>query len=203
MIPMQLMIGQLTGQPLPIHQIEPSRIHTLSDHGNSVAYGRSQAEQEADQQRTVRSLERMREGLRKHYANRMFSRNALKRDKLFPHNKKTLPDVLKEMLDSGELILHASDHRGDIYMFASAQNPEPIQHDPRQTVLAYKVTCMRQFVLTWSQAEIGFTEKALKNAQQDFGLAPSMVISQMLDAGEIELVSIRAGRRTYKLKDRA
>ena len=37
MIPMQIMIGQLTGQPLPVHQIEPTRIYTFNEHGNSIS----------------------------------------------------------------------------------------------------------------------------------------------------------------------
>lgn len=204
MIPLQLMIGQLTGQPLPHHQIEPTRIHTISEHGNSICYGRSQNEAEADKRRTENSMNKILDNLRQHYGNRMFTRNSIKRESLFPHSKANLVLVLKQMMESGEILLHASDNRGDIYVFATADRPPPyVSPDARQGVLAEKVTHMRQFVPTWGQAATGFTEKALKNAQQDFGIAASLAISQMLDAGEIELVSIRAGRRTYKLKDRA
>ena len=112
MIPMQIMIGQLTGQPLPVHQIEPTRIHTFNEHGNSISFGRSATRIEADRIKSIQSLERMRENLRKHYGNRMFTRNAIKRERLFPHNKTTLPSLLNDMLESGELLLYASDNRG-------------------------------------------------------------------------------------------
>ena len=44
----------------------------------------------------------------------MFTRNAIKRERLFLHNKTTLPDVIKGMVESGELLLYASDNRGDV-----------------------------------------------------------------------------------------
>lgn len=200
MIPLKIMIGQLTGQPLPVHQIEPSRIHTLSDHGNSTAYGRSPAEQEADQRRTVRSLERMRENLRKHYGNRMFTRNAIKRERLFPHNKTTLPSLLNDMLTSGELLLYASDNRGDVYVFADAENPDPyFKPDPRIAALEEKIKATRDFVLTWSKAKEGFSEKALRSTMHSYCTAATIAIHQMLEAGEIELISSSHGRRIYKL----
>ena len=97
------MIGQLTGQPLPVHQIEPSRIHTLSDHGNSTAYGRSPAEQEADQRRTVPLNEtharKPAQALRKLHV--YAQRNQAER--LFLYNKTTLLSLLNDMLTHGEL----------------------------------------------------------------------------------------------------
>lgn len=201
MIPMQIMIGQLTGQPLPAHQIEPTRIHTISDHGGSIAYGRTAAEQEADKRRSVKSFERMRENLRKHYGKRMFTRNAIKRERLFQHNKTTLPDVIKGMVESGELLLYASDNRGDVYVFADAENPDPyFKPDPRLAALAAKVKATREFVLTWSKAKEGFSEKALRSTMHSYCTAATIAIHQMLDSGEIVLVSSSYGRRIYKLK---
>ena len=118
MIPMQIMIGQLTGQPLPVHQIEPTRIHTFNEHGNSITFGRSATRIEADRIKSIQSLERMRENLRKHYGNRMFTRNAIKRERLFPHNTNDAPRRNKGMVESGELLLYASENRGDVYVFA-------------------------------------------------------------------------------------
>lgn len=200
MIPMQIMIGQLTGQPLPVHQIEPSRIHTFNEHGNSIAFGRSETRIEADRIKSIQSLERMRENLRKHYGNRMFTRNAIKRERLFPHNKTTLPDVIKGMVESGELLLYASDNRGDVYVFADAENPDPyFKPDPRIAALEEKVKATREFVLTWSKAKEGFSEKALRETMHSYCTAATIAINQMLDAGEIEMTSSSHGRRIYKL----
>jgi hypothetical protein len=197
---MQIMIGQLTGQPLPVHQIEPTRIYTFNEHGNSISFGMSETRIEADRIKSIRSLERMRENLRKHYGSRMFTRNAIKRERLFPHNKTTLPDVIKGMVESGELLLYASDNRGDVYVFASAENPDPyISPDPRLAALAEKVSATREFVLTWSKAKEGFSEKSLRETMHSYCTAATIAIHQMLDAGEIELISSSHGRRIYKL----
>ena len=200
MIPLSIMIGQLTGQPLPVHQIEPTRIYTFNDHGNSISFGRSETRIEADRIKSLQSLERMRENLRKHYGNRMFTRNAIKRERLFPHNKTTLPDVIKGMVESGELLLYASDSRGDVYVFANAENPDPyISPDPRLAALEEKVKATREFVLTWSKAKEGFSEKALRSTMNSYCTAATIAIHRMLDAGEIELISSRHCRRIYKL----
>ena len=200
MIPLQLMIGQLTGQPLPVHQIEPTRIYTFNEHGNSIPFGRSETRIEADRIKSIQSLERMRDNLRKHYGNRMFTRNAIKRERLFPHNKTTLPDVIKGMVESGELLLYASDNRGDVYVFANAENPDPyISPDPRLAALAEKVKATREFVLTWSKAKEGFSEKALRSTMHSYCTAATIAIHRMMGAGEIELSSSSHGRRIYKL----
>ena len=200
MIPMQIMIGQLTGQPLPVHQIEPTRIHTFNEHGNSITFVRSEERQQADKKRSIQSLERMRENLRKHYGNRMFTRNAIKRERLFPHNKTTLPSLLNDMLESGELLLYASDNRGDVYVFADAENPDPyFKPDPRIAALEEKIKATRDFVLTWSKAKEGFSEKALRSTMHSYCTAATIAIHQMLDSEEIVLVSSSYGRRIYKL----
>ena len=200
MIPLQLMIGQLTGQPLPVHQIEPARIHTFNEHGNSITFVRSEERQQADKKRSIQAIERMRENLRKHYGNRMFTRNAIKRERLFPHNKTTLPSLLNDMLESGELLLYASDNRGDVYVFADAENPDPyFKPDPRIAALEEKVKATRDFVLTWSKSKEGFSEKALRSTMHSYCTAATIAIHQMLDAGEIELISSSHGRRIYKL----
>lgn len=200
MIPMQIMIGQLTGQPLPVHQIEPTHIHTFNEHGNSIPFGRSATRIEADRIKSIQSLERMRENLRKHYGNRMFTRNAIKRERLFPHNKTTLPSLLNDMLESGELLLYASDNRGDVYVFADAENPDPyFKPDPRIAALEEKVKATREFVLTWSKAKEGFSEKALRSTMHSYCTAATIAIHQMLDSEEIVLVSSSYGRRIYKL----
>ena len=200
MIPLQLMIGQLTGQPLPVHQIKPTRIHTFNEHGNSITFGRSEERQQADKKRSIQAIERMRENLRKHYGNRMFTRNAIKRERLFPHNKTTLPDVINGMVESGELLLYASDNRGDVYVFADAENPDPyFKPDPRIAALEEKIKATRAFVLTWSKAKEGFSEKALRSTMHSYCTAATIAIHQMLDAGEIELISSSHGRRIYKL----
>jgi hypothetical protein len=200
MIPMQIMIGQLTGQPLPVHQIEPTRIHTFNEHGNSITFVRSEERQQADKKRSIQAIERMRENLRKHYGNRMFTRNAIKRERLFPHNKTTLPSLLNDMLESGELLLYASDNRGDVYVFADAENPDPyFKPDPRIAALEEKIKATRDFVLTWSKSKEGFSEKALRSTMHSYCTAATIAIHQMLDAGEIELISSSHGRRIYKL----
>ena len=200
MIPLSIMIGQLTGQPLPVHQIEPTRIYTFNDHGNSISFGRSETRIEADRIKSLQSLERMRENLRKHYGNRMFTRNAIKRERLFPHNKTTLPDVIKGMVESGELLLYASENRGDVYVFANAENPDPyISPDPRRAALEEKVKATREFVLTWSKAKEGFSEKALRSTMHSYCTAATIAIHRMMGAGEIELISSSHGRRIYKL----
>jgi hypothetical protein len=200
MIPMQIMIGQLTGQPLPVHQIEPTRIHTFNEHGNSITFVRSEERQQADKKRSIQAIERMRENLRKHYGNRMFTRNAIKRERLFPHNKTTLPSLLNDMLESGELLLYASDNRGDVYVFADAENPDPyFKPDPRIAALEEKIKATRDFVLTWSKAKEGFSEKALRSTMHSYCTAATIAIHQMLDSEEIVLVSSSYGRRIYKL----
>ena len=70
----------------------------------------------------------------------------------------------------------------------NAENPDPyISPDPRRAALEEKVKATREFVLTWSKAKEGFSEKALRSTMHSYCTAATIAIHRMLDAGKSSL----------------
>ena len=123
MIPMQIMIRPANWPAVASASNRADAPTFQRPRQRHFFFGMSETRIEADRIKSISRFERMRETCESTTGNRMFTRNAIKRERLFPHNKTTLPDVIKGMVESGELLLYASDNRGDVYVFADAENP--------------------------------------------------------------------------------
>jgi hypothetical protein len=203
MIPLQLMIGQLTGQPLPVPLPAPAKARQFAIRDEAYSRkteGRTPKELAADANRTIQTMKRGIVNLRLHYGKRIFSETTVRKERPFPIGKDTLHTIVEHLLRDRVLRVESRGVNSTYYCYTDCDSPEPLPKNKQSEGYKARVNHICEFVRSWSKAQSSFSIPELRIAVDNLGTAADDAVMNLVDTGELVEMRDGRGRRKFKAK---
>ena len=198
MIDMQIMIGQLTGEPIQFPLPDIARKFTAQDALRNKSAERTAKELEGDAARVARTLADRMNNIRKYYGNRIFSVSLILKERPFKTGKAPLAEAVEIMLNNGELTALDGFQNSLRYRFSVCENPQPFPKNTKVEAYNARVNNICDFVRNWSKANSRFSIPELRTAVENQGTAADDAVYKMIESGELIEMRDGRGKRTFK-----